>query len=96
MHLNQAMNPKTGNLDLSKLSLSLKASGTTLEKLTLSFKDAGSVGQQAFAALAKSIAMADQPTINVNTHLQTMFTTLKNVARFQISSSIMHGLIGGI
>jgi hypothetical protein len=25
-----------------------------------------------------------------------MWTTLKNVARFQLSSSIMHGLIGGV
>lgn len=96
MHLNQALNPKTGNLDLSRLNASLKSSGTNLATLTANFKDAGSTGQQAFVALAKSIAMADQPTINVNTHLQTMWTTLKNVARFQISSSIMHGLVGGI
>lgn len=96
MYLNQALNPKTGNLDLSRLNASLKASGTSLTTLTSSFKDAGSTGQQAFVALAKSIAMADQPTINVNTHLQTMFTTLKNVARFQISSSVIHGLIGGV
>lgn len=95
-HLNNAYNTKTGNLDLSRLNASLKASGTDLGKLTANFKNAGEVGQQAFVSLARSIAMADQPTISVNTHLATMFTTLKNVARFQISSSIMHGLIGGI
>lgn len=95
-HLNNAYNAKTGNLDLSKLNASLKQSGTDLGKLTANFKDAGATGQQAFVSLAKAIATADQPTISLNTHLATMWTTLKNVARFQISSSIMHGLIGGV
>lgn len=95
-HLNNAYNAKTGNLDLSRLNASLKQAGTTLPQLTANFKNAGEAGQQAFVSLAKAIANADQPTISVNTHLSTMFTTLKNVARFQISSSIMHGLIGGI
>jgi len=45
MHLNNAFNIKTGNLDLSKLNSSLKASGTSLTQLTASFKDAGSTGQ---------------------------------------------------
>ena len=95
-HLNNAYNAKTGNLDLSKLNASLKSSGTNLAKLTSSFKDAGTTGQQAFIALANAIASADQPTITLNTQLSIMFTTIKNVARFQISSSIIHGLIGGI
>ncbi len=95
-HLNAAYNTKTGNLDLSKLNASLKQSGTSLNQLTSNFHNAGAAGQQAFTTLAKSIAAADQPTISVNEHLSTMFVTLKNVARFQISSSIMHGLIGGI
>ena len=95
-HLNNAYNTKTGNLDLSKLHSSLQQSGTSLNELTANFKNAGAVGQQAFVSLAKSIAMAAQPSITLNTHLNTMFTTLKNVARFQISSSIMHGLISGI
>ena len=95
-HLNNAYNAKTGNLDLSKLNSSLKQSGTSLTQLTANFKNAGTVGQQAFVSLAKTIAMADQPALTINAHLSTMFTTLKNVARFQISSSIMHGLIGGV
>ena len=95
-HLNNAYNAITGNLDLSKLNSSLKSAGTDLNKLTTSFKNAGATGQQAFVSLAKAIANADQPTISLNTHLQTMFTTIKNVARFQISSSVIHGLMGGI
>ena len=95
-HLNNAYNAKTGNLDLSKLNASLKQSGTDLGKLTANFKNAGTVGQQAFVSLANAIANADQPAVTLNTHLSTMLTTIKNVARFQISSSLIHGFIGGI
>lgn len=95
-HLKNAFNAKTGNLDLSKLHSSLQQSKTSLKDLTSNFSQAGAVGQQAFTSLARAIATADQPTLTLNTHLSTMWTTLKNVARFQLSSSIMHGLIGGI
>ena len=95
-HLKNAYNVKTGNLDLSKLDQSLKSSNTSLSDLTSGFSRAGATGQQAFVNLAKAIASADQPSLTLNTHLSTMWTTLKNVARFQLSSSIMHGLIGGI
>ena len=95
-HLKNAFNEKTGNLDLSKLQNSLQQSHTSLKNLTSGFSQAGAVGQQAFVNLARAIASADQPSLTLNTHLATMWTTLKNVARFQISSSIMHGLIGGI
>lgn len=95
-HLNNAYNANTGNLDLSKLNASLKQSGTNLTKLTQGFSQAGSVGQSAFISLAKAVANADMPALSLNTHLQTMLITLKNVARFQISSSIIHGAIGAI
>lgn len=95
-HLNNAYNTRTGNLDLNKLNQSLKSSGTTLTQLTSSFKTAGSTGQQAFIALSNAISQAELPSLRLNSRLETMFVTLKNVARFQISSSIMHGLIGAI
>lgn len=94
VHLNQAVNVKTGNLDLSKLNASLKSGNTSLTELTSSFKSAGATGQQAFVSLANAISHADMPTLTLNSHLETMWVTLKNVARFQISSSIMHGIIG--
>ena len=95
-HLNNAYNANTGNLDLGKLNSSLKAAKTDLGQLTANFNNAGEVGREAFINLANAIASADQPAISINSHLSLMWTTLKNVARFQISSSIMHGLIGGI
>lgn len=95
-HLNNAFNVQTGKLDLSKLNTSLKLAGTDLDKLTGNFKNAGSIGQDAFLKVASAISQADQPVVTINNRIATLWTTLKNVARFQISSSIMHGLIGGV
>lgn len=95
-HLNNAFNTNTGNLDLSKLNTSLKNSGTNLATLTANFKNAGSAGQEAFVALSKSIANADQPAITLNTTLSSLLTTLKNTAKWQISSSILHGFMGAL
>lgn len=95
-HLGNAFNTKTGNLDLSKLNASLKSSGTNLATLTANFKNAGSAGQEAFVALSKSIANADQPAITLNTTLSSLLTTLKNTAKWQISSSILHGFMGAL
>mgnify|MGYP007053687218 CR=1 FL=1 len=36
------------------------------------------------------------PTKRVNKALNEMATTLKNTARWQISSSILHGLMGAL
>jgi hypothetical protein len=36
------------------------------------------------------------PTRKVNKALEEMMTTLKNTARWQISSSILHGFMGAI
>ena len=95
-HLNNAYNATTGNFDLSKLDRSLQASKTNIADLSAKLLGAGSAGQQAFAQLAQSISMADQPMFRVNAKLTEMLTTLKNTARWQISSSILHGFMGTI
>ena len=96
MHLNNAFDTRTGNLDLSKLNASLKSSGTSLSQLTANFSSAGKVGQEAFMSLAKAVANADLPVLSVNRGLNNLLVTLKNTARFQISSSLIHGFVGGI
>ena len=95
-HLNNAYNATTGNFDLSRLDKSLQSSKTNIADLSAKLLGAGSAGQQAFAQLAQSISMADQPMFRVNTKLTQMLTTLKNTARWQISSSILHGFMGTI
>jgi hypothetical protein len=46
--------------------------------------------------LAQSIAAADRPLITLGSKMSGFLTVLKNTARWQISSSILHGFIGSI
>lgn len=95
-HLNEAYNTATGNYDLSKLNASLNRSQTNVTKLSKSLLDAGVTGQQAFVKLAQSIAAADQPIISLNARLQDFLTTVKNTVKWQISSSMIHSVMGAL
>ena len=95
-HLSRAVNVNTGKLDLSRFSNSLKANNKSLNEYATTLLKTGEVGQQAFLKLAQSIAMADTPVTRVNAKLAEMGTTLKNTARWQISSSILHGFMGAL
>ena len=94
--LTDAFNTKTGAIDLSKLQANLRQAGSSIEQVSNSLINMGPVGQRAFQQFAATIAQAQVPTMRLNGLLGEMWTTLKNVARFQISSSIIHGLIGGV
>lgn len=96
VHLNEAYNQKTGNYDLSKLNASLAKSKTNVTELSTSLLQAGTTGQQAFIKLAQSIAAADQPMITLNARLQDFLTTVKNTVKWQISSSMIHGVMGAL
>ena len=94
--LQEATNVNTGKLDLSKFNASLKASGMSLEKYRDILKTLGPEGNKAFSTLASSIAQAEMPLKRSNTLISELWTTLKNTARWQISSSILHGFIGSV
>lgn len=95
-HLSAAVNVNTGKIDLSRFSTSLKAAGKDLNTYYNQLLAIGSTGQQAFLQLAQSISLADVPVTRVNAKLAEMGTTLKNTARWQISSSILHGFQGAL
>jgi DNA-directed RNA polymerase specialized sigma24 family protein len=94
IHLNNAFNANTGKLDLSKLDKSLKTSSTNVTELSTKLLNAGSQGQQAFVQLAQAISAADRPVVTLNAKFSSLLTTLKNTARWQLSSSVLHGFIG--
>ena len=96
IHLNEAYNTTTGNYDLSKLNASLARSKTSVTELSNGLLQAGATGQQAFIKLAQSIAAADQPMITLNARLQDFLTTVKNTVKWQISSSMIHGVMGAL
>ena len=95
-HLNKAINTDTGKLDLNKFSQSLAKSGQDLQTLHNKLVKIGPDGQQAFLRLAQSIAQADSSALNLGAKLSQLMTTLKNTARWQISSSILHGFMGAL
>lgn len=94
--LQEATNVKTGNLDLSKFSQSLKNSGMTLEQYRKSLTSLGPEGQKAFVNLATAISKAEVPLKRTSTLMQDLGVTLKNTIKWQLSSSAVHGFMGAI
>ena len=86
----------TGKLDLSKFDQSLKASGMTLGQYREKLSSLGPSGQQAFAKLAQSIIQAEVPLRRTSSLLDRFKTTLANAARWQISSTVLHGFMGSL
>lgn len=95
-YLASATDANTGRLNLSNFSNSLKSSGKDLASFKTSLESIGPTGEQAFVKVAKSIAMADNPLRRTNGLLSQFKTTLMNTARWQISSSILHGFMGAL
>ena len=95
-HLNQAYDASTGNLDLSKFNTSLQKGSSSVTDLSNKLLQAGTTGQTAFVNLAKTISKAQYPMFKLNSQLAEMWTTLKNTARWQLSSSVLHGFMGAI
>jgi hypothetical protein len=52
----------------------------------------GPEGEKAFTQVANSILKAEAPLRRTSKLIDTMWTTLKNTARWELSSSILHGL----
>ena len=94
--LEHAVNLKTGKLDLGLFTDSLKKGGVTLEQYAQQLKALGPAGKQAFTNLAQSILQAEAPLIRCSQKLKEFGTTIANTARWQISSSILHGFMGTI
>lgn len=95
-HLDQATNVNTGKLDLGLLNKSFKDAGVTLDNYRVELQKLGPSGEQAFNTLASSILKAEVPLKQTSNLLHEFATTLKNTARWQLSSSILHGFMGSL
>lgn len=91
-YLRQATNVNTGKLDLSRFSTSLKVAGKDLEHYRQELTAIGPEGEQAFNQLAMSIASAEAPVFSLGTKMNQMLTTLKNTARWMLSSGLLRGI----
>ena len=94
-HLGAAMDVKTGNLNLNKLQSSLQNSNQSLSQLTSGLLRAGTTGEKAFIATYSAIAQSNLQLKKSNTLLDQFVLTMKNTAKWQLSSSLLHGLISG-
>ena len=94
--LKNAVNVRTGALDLTKFNESLQQSGMSLEKYYKTFTNIGPAGEQAFSNLARSIATAEIPLRRSSELLNSFAVSLKNTVKWQISSSLMHGFMSTI
>lgn len=92
----QSATTSTGSLDLSKFDQAIKASGMSLAQYREKLSSLGPAGQQAFAKMAQSIIQAEVPLRKTNALLDNFKTTLMNTARWQLSSSMLHGFMGAI
>lgn len=96
MHLENAVNVNTGKLDLGKFNASLKAVGSDLATLSSNLQNVGPVGQQAFMKLAKAIASAQTPMLNVSNAIAQFGKTLVNTVKWQLASNLIHGVQGAL
>jgi hypothetical protein len=94
--LQNAFNTDTGKLDFTKFSQQLSKSGKDLAAYSKSFAALGTDGTQAFLDLTKAVAMSEVPIIRVSDKMKELGNTLKNTLRWQISSSVLHGLMGAV
>ena len=96
VQLEKATNVDTGKLDLSKFVDSMNKSGMDLEQYRKQLSALGPEGSKAFMSLAQSIANAEIPLRRSNALLDQFWVSLKNTARWQLSSSALHGFMGAI
>ena len=95
-HLANAFNAKTGNLDLTMLNTSLKNSNQSLSTLTSGLLNAGIQGEQAFMNVQRAVSTASVQINQAQGLLGQFLTTLKNTARWQLSSTLLHGFMSSI
>lgn len=94
--LNNSLNADTGRLDLSKFNAQLDAADMSIGTLAADMRKLGPDGERAFLNLANSIVTAQKPMMETNKLLDGMWTALKNTARWQLSSSILHGFMSSL
>ncbi len=95
-HISEAINVDTGQLDVGKLTKSFQQSQKSLSDYRRSLVALGPEGEKTFKELSQAILNADVPLRESNKLLQNFATTLKNTAKWQISSSLLHGFMGSI
>lgn len=94
--LEKATDINTGKLNLTAFSNELTKNGKSIDDYRKALVALGPSGEEAFLQLTQSIITADAALTTGNKKLNDFKKTLSNTIRWQISSNMMHGFIGGI
>ena len=95
LHLKNAMST-SGTLDFTKLSSSIRASGSTLQAYGDQLLKLGPEGQKAFTQLTAAITKSEVPMNRMKGLLGEFGTVLGNTIKWQAASSAIHGMMGSI
>lgn len=94
--LNDAWNPKLGQLDLSKFNKSVKEVYGNLSNLKKIFESEQQLGVSAFNNLSKAILNTNTQMKKTNKLLDSMATSMANTVKWGITSSIFNNITGSI
>ena len=95
-NLESAINPQTGNLDLSRFNENLKNSGQTLSSYYEQLRLLGGQGQETFLQLASAISRTEAPLMRTSRLMSDLWTTMRNTVRWQITASALQGFTGAV
>lgn len=95
-NLSKAINQNTGKLDLSVFNDNLKRSGQTLNSYYDQLVQLGPAGQDAFLQVASAVVQAELPIKRTSKLLDSLWVTMKNTMRWQLTSSALHGFTGAL
>lgn len=96
IHLKDAFNVRTGKIDFIKLNQSLKQSGLSAQQLKATFQSIGPAGQQAFMQFSQAVATSEISVVRISDRMRQLGTVMTNTIRWQISSTVLHGLMRSI
>ena len=96
VHLAKAYNQKTGQLELDKLSLSLKSANQSVASLSAQMLQGGQLGQTAFKQIATQITNAQQPVMRLSGLVKELGTTFMTALKYQISYGAINAVTNSI
>jgi hypothetical protein len=95
-HLRNAYNQDTGKLDLTRFRQELEKSKTTLEQYAMKLRSMGPEGERAFMQVATALGAAELPLKRTNALMDKLWVTMKNTARWRLTTGVLNSFIGGL
>lgn len=91
--LGKSLDFDLGKINFSELNKNLEKSGTSISQTMEHLSKGGSDGKKAFVQLARQVASVEPPMKKVNNVFTELWTTMKNTARWQLTSGLLHGFV---